>query len=115
MSSKSFTTKQYNAAKKRRSTTMKKLDKIYASADKFIEEAEEFRRKWMACTEKIYDTPTKHTRKVVKKKESDCNKLLKQLKQKEKKKDELYKKAEELEEIVDEIHVKYHIAENEPY
>ena len=38
MSTKSFTKKQYNAAKKRRSTTLKKLDKLYKKAKELSEE-----------------------------------------------------------------------------
>jgi len=114
MSSKSFTKKQYNAAKKRRSTTLKKLDILYEKAKVLSDEQEEFRIKWLECKEQI--SPSKYTtKKELKKKESECNKILKKMHKCEKDRIKISKKTNILDKKVGEIEDKYHIKMNESY
>jgi chromosome segregation ATPase len=115
MSKVTKTPKQLTAAKKRRSTTLKKLDKIYKKSLSLSDNLEKIRLNWVECVEKVYPLELRVTKKEYKKAEAPCNKMQKQMRKIEKEKQKLSDKANTLEESVGQIEAMYNIPMNEPY
>lgn len=109
------TSKQITAAKKRRSSTLKKLDKLSKKIDALDNEAEKERQEWRECIHKIYDLELSVTKKEWAKMKKPCEQKRKKFTRMEKTVSQLNNKAIVLEEIAGDIEEMYGIPEKAPY
>jgi predicted nucleic acid-binding Zn-ribbon protein len=108
------TAKQIAAAKKRRSTTLKKYDKINKQIETLEDQSNELQKKMKKCYDSL-PSELSVTKKEWKKLEAPCKKIGKQMHKVEKDAKKLLEKSVKLEEKVGEIEHTYGIHENEPY
>jgi chromosome segregation ATPase len=108
-----FTTKQLNAVKKRRSTTLKKLDKLYEQAKDLEKKEESAREKWVECTSKISNMEWDAAK--YKKLEAPCRKIMRSMNKLKKDTKKVYDRASKWETKVGELESKYGISANASY
>jgi len=109
------TDKELKSIKKKRSTTLKKLDKMYEKNNKINDQLELERKKWMECMEKISDKELRVTKKEWKALEKPCKKLMKNMTKKHKESAKILEKTKILEKEVGDIETKYNISMSASY
>ena len=107
--------KQITAAKKRRSSTLKKLDKLSKKIDALDNDAEKERQEWIKCFDKIKGLELSVTKKQWTKMKKPCEQQRKKFIKMEKTVSQLNKKAIALEDIAGDIEDTYGIPENASY
>ena len=109
------TVKQITAAKKRRSSTLKKLDKLYKKSNGLRDEKEKCDKQWSECLGKINHLELTVTKKKWNQMQKPCNVIYKNNKKLEKQISQLAKKSDALERIAGDIEEMYGIPENASY
>jgi hypothetical protein len=108
-----ITKKQLVAAKKRRGTTLRKLDKLYKESEKLEDYKDKIRVKWNICIMKIKKLNV--TKKEFVKMEKPCKTMQKEMKKIDTKVKNLSKKIEGLEKKADDIEEKFGIPADKSY
>ena len=110
------TAKQISSAMKKRSTTLKNLDKIYRETRDLGERIETIRINWIDCMDtNVHPFELQLPKKELKKKEAPCKKMRSDMEKLSKKQKKLYDKAEGLERIAGDIEVEFGIPANASY
>ena len=109
MPKKRYTAKQLDSAKKRRSTTIKKLNDIADESRDLSHKMEKLRIEWFDCMDKI---DVKSTKAELKKAEKPCKKIEKEIDKLKRKKNVLFEKGLKLEDKIIDIEEKYDISED---
>ena len=109
------TAKQITAAKRRRSSTLKKLDKLSKKIIALDNDAEKERQEWKECISKIGHLELSVTKKQWAKMKKPCEQKRKKFTKMEKTVSQLNAKAVKLENIAGDIEDMYGIPEKAPY
>jgi chromosome segregation ATPase len=116
MSSPAKTSKQLTAAKRKRSTTLKKLDKNYKEIRELSDKLESLRINWVNCMDKnVNPFELKVSKKELNKLETPCKKIRNEMNKITKKQKKLNVKSEELETIAGNIEIEFNIPANASY